>query len=539
MFSRDGAGLARDRPTVTATMLEPRAVAWRQRVVGCATLVVPGLLALVLCLVDISTRSIWLDESATIAIASQHGSALWAAMRHDGGNMLAYYALVHLLISAFGNSTLVLRLPSAIATGLSAVIVAAIGRRLVSPEVGLGAGLLAAVSLPFVYWGQDARAYSFMFAFVSLSYLAFVELIDGESRRQPGSAPRWARPVYVVALVLASYMSFVSLLVVPAQLASLAWKRTRLVKVLSALVVVALCDIPVALLAAARGSGQLFWVPRPALGSTGQLIETLFSAGLPPLFRATATTGALIVLTSLTLLAGAGLALARRAHMRSESSWAVVLVAAWLVVPTVLDLVESAAGQSIFEERYLLMSAPAVALALAWAIRALVRSPALAWCGIGVLLVLRLVQVTPSYGVSPENWEAASHYLLAGERAGDCVAFYPSDGRQAVDYYLNSSEARVLARPVLPSTPWRVVKPFVEDYATLDAAQVRAVSKACGRLWLVASHFGQANGTSASRANYRGYEALLHRFEAAYASRRPVLASFGYADPVYVWLFGR
>ena len=52
------------------------------------------------------------DEAATVTIAAQHGAALGTAIAHDGGNMLGYYALLHVLIGAFGNGAL--RAPAAV-----------------------------------------------------------------------------------------------------------------------------------------------------------------------------------------------------------------------------------------------------------------------------------------------------------------------------------------------------------------------------------------------------------------------------------------
>ena len=69
----------------------------------------PAVLAAGLSFYEIGARSIWLDESASISIASQHGAALGTAMAHDGGNMLAYYALVHVMIEVFGNGIVALR----------------------------------------------------------------------------------------------------------------------------------------------------------------------------------------------------------------------------------------------------------------------------------------------------------------------------------------------------------------------------------------------------------------------------------------------
>ena len=83
---------------------------------------VPTLLALVLGAVDLDGRSIWLDEAATASITAQHGAALGSAMARDGGNMLGYYALVHVLVGWFGSSLAVLRLPSVIGAAVTTAL---------------------------------------------------------------------------------------------------------------------------------------------------------------------------------------------------------------------------------------------------------------------------------------------------------------------------------------------------------------------------------------------------------------------------------
>src|SRR5947209_14495136 len=134
--------------------------AGRERGLDGLAVALPTLLCLALCLYDLTTRSLWLDESATVAIASQHGGAFGAALAHDGGNMLGYYALLHVLIGIFGHGTLAIRLPSVIAAAATVSIVSALGLRLFDRRVALAAGLLGAVSLPLVFWGQDARGYT-------------------------------------------------------------------------------------------------------------------------------------------------------------------------------------------------------------------------------------------------------------------------------------------------------------------------------------------------------------------------------------------
>src|SRR5277367_5989700 len=91
-----------------------RASAWPTRVARADLIAVaiPTLVGALLCAIELNARSFWLDEGATLSIASQHGAALWHGIAHDGGNMLLYYLLIHVVISLFGSAAWVLRLPS-------------------------------------------------------------------------------------------------------------------------------------------------------------------------------------------------------------------------------------------------------------------------------------------------------------------------------------------------------------------------------------------------------------------------------------------
>src|SRR5262249_55527958 len=160
----------------------------------------------------------------------------WHAIAHDGGNMLGYYLLLHVLIGAFGDAAAVIRMPSVIATIATVALVALIGRRMLDRRAAFAAGLLSAVSLPLIFWGQDARAYGLMITFICASFLAFISLVEGVG--SPARS-RWVWVAYVASTVLAAYMSLVALLVVPAQLLAWLWRRDRARAVLSAVVAVA------------------------------------------------------------------------------------------------------------------------------------------------------------------------------------------------------------------------------------------------------------------------------------------------------------
>jgi len=510
----------------------------RARLRDVAVVAVPCAIAALLAFYEITARSLWLDEAASVAIASQHGLALWHAMEHDGGNMLAYYALLHVLLNLFGDGTLVIRFCSALATAATVAIVCLLARRLFDNRVAFAAGLLTAVSLPLVYWGQDARSYALMMAFVAASFLAFVNLVD---REPDAPASRWASLGYVAATVLAAYMSFEAVLIVPAQLLSLVWCRRSLRPAVSALAVAGGCCLPLLALAERRGSSQLFWVPKPNLIQLHQMAEVLLSAGFQPNFRI-ASTGAPLLWLTLAVLAAAAVTISVRSFADRgdrRASWPRVLVLCWLVLPVGLSLLESVLIQPITLPRAALISLPAVSVLLAWAAMDDRLPRWLGWSSVGVVLVLRALQLAPSYGVSPENWRAATTHVLGRARPGDCIVFYPLDGRQAFDYYVGAHSAAAARAPrsLLPAVPWSDVRPYVEDYVSPSSARLSLIEASCPRLWFVSSHSGQKHGPPASRYDYTRWNALVGSLTAGYA--RHETATFGWASAVRVELFTR
>ncbi len=462
---------------------------------------VPAVAAIALCLIELTTRSLWLDEAATVAIAGQHGSAFWNAAAHDGGNMLGYYALLHVVIGWFGDGAFVIRLPSVIAAGAAAGAVALLGLRLFDRRVALAAGLLTAVSLPLVFWGQDARGYAAMVALVAGSFAALAALVDDPRRRGPWIA-------YVVLTALSVYASYVAIFALPAQVLALAvCRRDAWRRAVTAIAVCAVCWIPLVVLALTRGSGQLFWITRPNFKLERQVVQALTSAGFEPNFHPVAVATPLAILT-IALLVFAAAGVLRRPR------WGPVLALSWLVVPLGLMLSWSFIGQPIFTPRNLLVSLPAVALLLGWVIMSSRLSPIVAWVAVAILIALRAVTLAPAYGTSPENWRAATAYVLASSRPGDCVAFYPLDASMPFDYYAG-----------------RPVRPHVEQYDT------PAVPSGCTRVWLVASHQGLPTGTATSRAHYARYVAVRKSLAREYRQR--TVRSFGYASVIWVELFSR
>ncbi len=498
---------------------------------GRVAVVAPAALAAALSLYDITGRSLGFDEGATVSIASQHGSALWAAIAHDGGNMSGYYLLLHLLIGVFGDGLLVLRITSALAVVVTVALTGVIARRLFGDLVALVAGVLAAVSLPLVYWAQTARGYAPMVAFVCAAYLALIASSDPRDGRSPG---RWPVIAYAMAMTLAMYCSFVAVLVVPAQLLALIHRRAALRRVGAALVATAVCCAPLAILAIHRGGGQLFWVPRPTRMVETQVLQLLTSSGLDPSFHPGAWTYVLLWAT-VAALAALGMDVIER-RRRGEAVWGMTLILAWCVVPATVTFLYSFVAQPIFVPRNLITVAPAVSLALASVLRDRQRRGLLVAVALTVVLGLRAIPLAMSYGVSPEPWQTVTRAVLAQSRPGDCIAFYPQDARMAFRYYLGGAASRA-PRSILPEIGWVPVRPYVEDYRTLSTAQIRRRSVGCRRMWLVSSHEGQANGPAQARANRTRWLRLRAKLERQFGFG-PV-QRFGYASTIHVTLMSR
>jgi mannosyltransferase len=444
--------------------------------------------------------------------------------------MSAYYLVVHGLIGLFGDGLLVVRLPSLIATAVMAGAVAAVGRRLGGRTCGLGAGLLAAVSLPSIYWAQTARAYAAMLALLCLALDAYLVLVAATD--EPGAGRR-ARAAYVVLTTLAAYCSLMALVVVPIELLAVARRPTARRRMLGATGALAVLCLPLAALALARGSGQLFWVPPPSSRVDTQVLEAITSAGLEPNFHRTATSYALIVVT----LVGLGIVAAALAWQarRGREVWAPALLIALFAVPVVVTFTVSVITQPIFVPRDILITAPLAGLALVVGLRRAGLGPVGLGAIVLVLLVGRALQVAPAAGVSPEPWRAVTRTVLAAARPGDCAVFYPEDARSAFAYGVQAARAGSRApRSILPALAWSELRADVEAYRTLDAASLASRSRGCRRLWFISSHEGQADGPPQSRRNRARWRALDARLERRFGTGP--LRSYGYASTIHVQL---
>jgi mannosyltransferase len=516
----------------------------------------PAILAALLCAYRLGDRSLWLDEGASVSIASQHGAALWHGIAHDGGNMLIYYLALHVVIQLLGDGEVALRVMSLLADTATAGLVGLLALQLFHRrEVALVAGLLSAVSVSLVFWGQDARGYAAMVTATAASFYALVVLLNPARADGPPSPP--AVIAYVVATAGALYLGFDAVLVLPAQLL-LAWMLGRRLRVvISSLLVVGLLCVPLLVLAVNRGSGQLFWVPPLSVTVLSQTLVALLSAGMTPNFHTTAITVAGTVAGAAVTLLAFVVAWRSRALSRASAGPGggspLMVPVLWLVVPAVVGVAASAAGEPVELARTAILLMPALSLLSAWvlvgpregasAASGRLSGPRVMSAGgagmLILLLGLRVAALVPTYYETPEPWKQAAARVLAASRSGDCVAFYPQDGHMPFGYYVlrTPGAAARAPRSVLPAQPWSKLTPHVEQYVLPGPGGVSALTRGCERLWLVSSHQGQQHGTPQSRRNYAGSETIQRELGAVYG--RAARSRYGYASAVNVTLYSR
>jgi hypothetical protein len=242
----------------------------------------------------------------------------------------------------------------------------------------------------------------------------------------------------------------------------------------------------------------------------------LLSAGLSPDFRITAPSVILAILTAAALVGGLGLMLL--ANQRRGDPPLMLAPVLWVVVPTLVAIIAAAGGEPLELDRSAVLLVPGVALVLTWVIWHSGALRAVAWTGLAVVVALRVIVLIPTYDNSPEPWQTVSTFVLDHAQRGDCIAFYPEDGRMAFGYYVrrDAGGIRRAPTPVLPVGGWHQLKPYVESYALPTRPTMDQWARQCTHLWVISSHAGSSTGTDLSRQNYAGLisleRGLDHRF---------------------------
>jgi mannosyltransferase len=318
-------------------------------------LLLPPVATLLLCLWNITIPSYWRDEAATMAAVKRPYGEMFRMLGNVDAVHGAYYTLMWPLAHLFGTGEFVMRLPSVLAMAVTAAVVAAIGRRLVSPWVGLAAGLLFAVLPVTGRYGQDARSYAIVMAIATVASYVLIRVFSAEPRRRR----RWF-VAYGACLAALGLMNIFGLLLIPAHLVTVALRYRQMRgsqdarRLAIGWLLAVVCGVVISTPTLVFGweqRGQIAWIANSGAASAAPVaLVTLLGSGWVTLAIATVIAAAIMVRAQ-----DAG---ARRTAWRWQLA---ELSLPWILVPPVL-LVGTSLISPIFTTRYVLMCIPAVAL---------------------------------------------------------------------------------------------------------------------------------------------------------------------------------
>ncbi|MBF4613205.1 glycosyltransferase family 39 protein [Curtobacterium sp. VKM Ac-1376] len=348
--------------------------------------------------------SVWYDEAATVASAQRSWPALWAELQNVDAVHGLYYAVMHVWFTLVGYSPFTLRFPSALAIGVSAGLVVALGRRLGGFRLGVVSGIVFLL-LPRVAWaGTEGRPYAAVTTFaVALTLVGLTAVRRARSRRH---ATRWWVVYGVLSVVAVLFNVYLSLVVLTHGVV-LVWTgisdraarrraaltgrsgavaapmvdRAVLGRWAGAAVAAALVVSPFIVLAAGQAK-QVAWITGIGWATVRQVIATAWFGAVWPY----AALGWVLMAVGVVLAVGAVRrpSPAARDLLRAQ---AVRVAVPLTLLPTALLVGATAAGEHLYSPKYASLSLPFVALLIGLAITAVRPRRWLALTVVAMLLV--------------------------------------------------------------------------------------------------------------------------------------------------------
>jgi uncharacterized membrane protein len=131
---------------------------------------------------NLGFNSLWLDEAVTYDTSVKSFGEVWTIISTGDFNPPLFYWIEHVMLF-FGKNEFILRFIPAVLGILTIPLFYFIGKELLDRNVGILAAALLAFSSFHIYYSQDARAYSAMLFFASLSILFFLKALQANDTK--------------------------------------------------------------------------------------------------------------------------------------------------------------------------------------------------------------------------------------------------------------------------------------------------------------------------------------------------------------------
>jgi 4-amino-4-deoxy-L-arabinose transferase-like glycosyltransferase len=452
------------------------------------------LLSFVLGAYELGEQSLWWDESLSHYRATRSFSFILSNqiylksgqsdVRTLDNHPPLYFVLLRLVILAAGDSEFALRFLS-LAAGTTVVpLLYVCGRRLFGPPGGTLAASLGALSPLYLWYQQEARPYTLLVLFGTLSFYALLRVLAPSTPSKPARRYVWSVVfgLSIIATLTTHYLGFF-LLVAQVMILFLAWRRLRgrlawLLVLVGVVAIVILVWGMQAIPQQARLPGYDFIPWFTLLGDVFQQFTLgLYADSLAP-FR---------WLASGLLLASVVILFARRRHVPWSHTVSVLLC---FLLPIIGIYALSVVRPAYMNVRHLIYASPFYYLLLgggvgqAWQIRlqkpAFLRSTRLGWVLSACLacVLIGMGCATSLHYHSPlhtkEDHREWGRYLSQHVRPQDLVIVNPGPISQLYLYYVDSE------------APWFGL-PFLGGDSRSTTAYLEQLSQQVDRVWVAYS----------------------------------------------------
>jgi hypothetical protein len=353
--------------------------------------------------------SLWVDEMATVYVV-RHGAADPSLAVAPQVPASLYYWLPCLSDRLFGFSEIGYRLPSILAMGAALWLIGRLAARLIHPDSGWFAAMACLCLRPINYFAVDARPYALGICIAAAAILFMIRWLDD---------PNWCNRLLFVAF--AALVWWIHLIYWPFYVLLFLYVFIRIV----------------------RGETRVGW------GKAMGVFSLVGLALLPVLFKSISLykEADKHVVTKLPALKDLMLSLQlrnillcaisavilylffRRREKRSIPGSSILLIAGWwLCQPICLFLFSYISGNSIFVNRYLSLSLPAIGLVTAFVVSFLI--PKSYWKPAALVLAVAALMLKSdwrhAWPIHDMNWRDAARAVNLANASSETPVICPS-----------------------------------------------------------------------------------------------------------------
>jgi mannosyltransferase len=465
-----------------------------------------SLLAASLALFAIDRESVTLDESISIAYARSSWPDFWSIMTTREINQSLYYVLLRGWI-VLGSSEGAVRTLSAVATIATVPILYLLAEHLFGFRPALAAGLLLATNAFSVWYAQEARGYALAMLLATVCTYALVGALERPTVRW------WAAYAFLATAGLYAHF-FVGLVLLAHFIAVVVHPHARreLGSLLVAYAAVGVLALPIAVVILSTRGQAFAWLQFPSFDDL--LVAGALLLGVPRAPGGATAPIAVAIGAIASALIVAWVFVARSSRHVGASTWGLLLVACWLLVPPIVALAASLVTPT-FYPRFLIVIVPAIALVAALPLGRLPSGRVFAAAMIGMNALWTTGIALQAVELSKEDWRSATRAVLSRATDRDGIIFVSDSVATPFAYYaVKDGGTRPGLTPIFPLLDWERPRPILRDQPRFEQA-IAAAGERFPRVWLIVSHDSARDTTAVTKLLDQRYVVADHEsFEA-------------------------